>query len=126
MTAPHPRRRLLDDLGFTDQWIGLGLLTDDVVGALEVECGMVDDPNPNHYRWKVYMRHLHGLSQIGEQHARDLYEVAQSEPETPLAAAMIGALVRHPQCPRTVLELVSSLPTRHLAEAARQRLSKTP
>jgi hypothetical protein len=104
----------------------LGLLTDDVVGALEVECGMVDEPNPHHYHWKVYMRHLHGLSKIGEQHAEDLYALAQSEPEPALSSAMVGALIRHPECPRPILELAAALPAQHLANSARERLAQLP
>jgi hypothetical protein len=119
-------RQILVDLGFTDAWIGLGLLTDDVVGALEVECGMVDEPNPHHYRWKVFMRHVHGLTTVGEKHATDLYDLARSEPEPALSSAMVGALIRRRDCPRAVLELATTLPTPHLAQSAQDRLLQVP
>lgn len=128
LTVTHSltSRKIYRDLKFAVAWIELGVLSAEILDALEAECGLVETPNAEHYRWKVYGRHLQSATELDPEHAEGLYELAHDDPSPQLGAAMTGALLKHPGCPRALLERAKCSGIPHLAELASRQLTGPP
>lgn len=114
-------RQIFRDLGFTQEWVSAGIVTEGVLKGLEVECGLVAEPNPEHYRWKVMNRFLTSRALSDDDFDR-LYPLGKKEANPRLGAAIMGALIKHERCPRPLLEGALASEHAHIVEMARKKL----
>jgi hypothetical protein len=106
-------------LQFSDQWLRLGLLTEDELCALGREYEMSDDKNTEHYRYRVFRNHLASLRPLSPAMADALYELGKEDPEPGMGAAMMREIVGLKECPGDVLEKAMSSGENHLVKAVR-------
>ena len=108
-------------LGFSDQWLRLGLLTEDELRVLGHEYDVGDDKSAEHYRYRVFGRFLASHRPLSPQTADALYELGRDDPHPPLGGAMMHDIVRLAECPAEVLEKAAASGENHLVKAVRRR-----
>jgi hypothetical protein len=115
---PQAYQRLLK---FSDQWLRLGLLTEDELCALGQEYEAGKDKNEEHYRYRLFRRYLSSHRPLPPQMAEALYELGREDPDPAMGGAMMRDIVGLAECPAGVLEKASASGEKHLVRAARQR-----
>ena len=108
-------------LQFGDQWLRLGLLTEDELCALGREYEAGEDKNVEHYRYRVFRRYLSSHRPLPLQMAEALYELGREDPQPTMGGAMMRDIVGLAECPAEVLEKASTSGEKHLVRAATQR-----
>ena len=109
------------DMRFSRPWIDADVVTADVLRGLEIECAVIDDPSPEHFRWKVFHRFLSRQDPLSDACADDLYRLGGFEEDSRMGVAMMGAVLRHPQCPRALLDEALQSDNPQLQEQARRQ-----
>jgi|SRR5688572_9397030 len=108
-------------LGFGDQWLRLGLLTEDGLRALVQEYEASDDKSTEHYRYRVFSRFLASHRPLSPRLAEALYELGRDDPYPPAGGAMMLDVVSLAECPAEVLERASASGEDHLVRAVLRR-----
>ena len=108
-------------LQLSDDWLRLGLLTEDELCALGRECETSEDKNTEHYRYRVFRHYLASHKPLPPGMAEALYELGRADPDPAMGGAMMRDIVGLPECPVNVLEQASTSGEKHLVKAARQR-----
>lgn len=108
-------------LGFSDEWLRLGLVTEDKLRALGHEYGASDDKNTEHYRYRVFGKFLAAHRPLSAQMAEALYELGRNDPYPPIGGVMMREVVDLPECPDRVLEKASASGEQHLVKAVWRR-----
>ena len=101
-------------LQFSDQWFALGIVT-----AAQVEEFMRiyergDDRRPEHYRWRAFIQFLADHRPLSPVLAKALYELGDQDPDTEMGGAIMGRIVRLPECPADVLAAAAASDRKHL------------
>lgn len=115
------RREYQRRLQFSDQWLRLGLLTEDEIRALGEEFEAGEDKNAEHYRYRVFQRYLSSHKPLPPQMAEALYELGREEPDPAMGGAMMRDIVGLAECPASVLAQALATGEKHLVRAVRQR-----
>jgi hypothetical protein len=108
-------------LGFSEQWLRLGLLTEDELRVLGHEYETSDDRSTEHYRYRVFSRFLASHRPLSPQLAEALYELGRDDPYSPMGGAMMCDIVGLAECPAEVLEKASASGENHLVKAVWRR-----
>jgi hypothetical protein len=116
MMSRHDQRQL----GFSDRWFQLGLLTDEGLCALVSEYEESDDKNSEHYRYRVFRNYLSAHRPLPPETADALYQLGLEDPDQGMGGAMMHDIVGLTECPSGVLERASTSGEKHLVKAARQ------
>ena len=106
-------------LGFNHDW--LDFLSVAILDDLAREIVPNEDPNPGHFKWKVFSLALQAQHSDSDAIFKALYRLAEREDNLKLRDTLICAVIRHAACPTTLLEQASDCPTAYIAEIARQR-----
>jgi len=91
-------------LGFTDEWLRLGVVTANQLETLAREYHRSDDKNPEHYRYRAFSEYLAANSVLCESQLEALYELGIRDPAPGLSAALLVDVVNRPECPETLRE----------------------
>jgi hypothetical protein len=107
------RKRLNDNpnfssLRFTDAWIEVGILTDEVFNELNEEFLKGDDSNSEHYRWKAFRDFMSSNKVIEAKTFARLYQLGKNDADYFMGRAMIFDIVKRSDCPLELLEMVSN------------------
>lgn len=108
-------------LAFSDQWLRLGLLTEDELRVLGHEYDVSEDKGTEHYRYRVFSRFLASHRPLSPQMAEALYELGRDDPYPLMGGAMMHDIVRLAECPAEVLEKASASGENHLVKAVWRR-----
>lgn len=108
-------------LQFSDQWLRLGVLSEDEIFALGHEYEASEDKNTEHYRYRVFSEYLSSHRPLSPQMAEALYELGRDDPDKVMGGAMMRAIVGLEECPTDVLEKASASGEKYLVKAAEQR-----
>lgn len=108
-------------LGFSDQWLLLGLVTEDELRLLGHEYDLSEDKSTEHYRYRVFGRFLASHRPLSPQMAEALYELGRDDPRPPMGGAMMSDIVNLAECPAEVLEKAAASGENHLVKAVRRR-----
>ena len=110
-------------LEFGEQWLRLGLLTEEGLAALGREYESGGDENTEHYRYRVFVKFLAAHRPLSPVMADALYELGGDDPDTALGGAMMRDIVDLAECPEEVLDKASASGRGHLVRAVwRKRL----
>jgi hypothetical protein len=115
------RREYQRLLQLSDQWLRLGLLTQDELCALGQEYEAGEDKNAEHNRYRVFRRYLASHSPLPSQMAEALYELGREDPNPAMGGAMMRDIVGLAECPTDMLEKALASEEKHLVRGARQR-----
>jgi hypothetical protein len=107
-------QRLLE---FSDQWLWLGLLTEDKLRTLGQEYEAGDDKATEHYRMRVFNEYLGSHRPLSPQVIEALYDLGWTDPDPTMGGWMIRVLVDLEECPPGVLERASASGQNHLVKA---------
>jgi hypothetical protein len=91
-------------LQFNDQWLQLGLLTEDELCALSREYEMSEDKNTEHYRYRVFRNYLDSHRPLSPTLVDALYDLGKEDPDPAMGGAMMHEMVGLAECPANVLE----------------------
>jgi hypothetical protein len=106
-------------LQFSDQWLRLGLLTEDELCALGHEYELSEDKNTEHYRYRVFRQYLASHMPLSSSMADALYELGKEDPDHVMGGAMKHDIVGLKECPDNVLEKALASGENHLVKAVR-------
>ena len=109
-------------LGYTPQWIELGIVSLDDIQRDEREVLAGDDPHPEHYRWRAFSRFLAEQSTLASPVASQLYALGSTDADVAMGGSIMVAVINHLECPVDVLRLALASGHGHLQRIAAQRL----
>jgi hypothetical protein len=108
-------------LQLSDGWLELGVLTEEQLASLAQEFAVGDDPNPEHYRYRVFREYLESRRPLPADTAEALYELGAADPDRAMGQAMMHDVVNLPECPETVREKAAASGERHLARLVHRK-----
>jgi hypothetical protein len=111
-------------LGFTQQWIDLGIVTPESIAWDRAQMSEGDDPHPEHYRWRAFERFMKDQAPLKPELAFDLFRLGESDPDLSMGGSMLANIVRHPECPEKLLRIASKSDRDHLRRIATILLAK--
>lgn len=107
--------------GFTRAWFALGVVTEERLVSLRAEWARREDQNPEHYRWRAFVRFLDEHRPLTAVVARALYELGAADLDRPMGEAMMHRIAELPECPPDVLTAAASSGLRHLVRVVERR-----
>ena len=107
-------------LAFTDQWLRLGVLTEDILRQCGVEYEASGDRNTEHYRYGVFLRYLREHRPLSAAEADALYELGASDPDLMTGGCMMADVVELPECPAFVSEKALASDRKHLVRLVKR------
>ena len=110
---------------YSAEWHTLGIVSAEMMAEDAIELARGDDPHPEHYRWRRFVKFIHGLSALDPNLARSLYELGERDPDHALGESMISVIIRHDSCPSELLEKAMRSASAHLKRVAAARLART-
>ena len=110
---------LFDRLEFTADW--LEFLSVALLNDLKKELVPNEDPNPGHFKWKVFNLVLQQLTVPADASLTALYALAEKESNPKLRDTFICAVIRHDGCPDCVLKQAAVSDTGYIADMARKK-----
>jgi hypothetical protein len=114
-------REYQKQLQLSDQWLWLGLLTEDELCALGREYQVSEDKCTEHYRYRVFCNYLDSHRPLPPAMADALYELGREDPNQGMGGAMMRDIVSLKECPADVLEKALASGESHLVKAVRGR-----
>jgi len=108
----------MNPLGFTPEWIDLGVVTEEQIAEAVAAFEQSDDKNPEHYRYKAFRDYLAAHRPLPDEMAAALYDLGDRDPDYSMGGAMMGDIVRLKECPIEVLEKAAISERRHLVKLA--------
>ena len=108
-------------LGFSDQWLSLGILTDDDLQRYGTAYETSDDKNAEHFRYGTFQRYLKKHRPLSTAMAEALYKLGASDPDGMMGGAMMSDVLGLPECPTSVLEQALTSGQKHLVGLAERR-----
>ncbi|MDX2109047.1 MAG: hypothetical protein SFY80_02275 [Verrucomicrobiota bacterium] len=107
---------------YTDQWHALGIVSADNIAEDATELMRGDDPHPEHYRWRRFVKFIHSCPAIDARLAVSLYELCERDLDSAMGESMITVILRRDDCPRELFERALRSPSKHLKRVAVSRL----
>lgn len=111
-------------LGFTQQWIDLGIVTPESIAWDTTQINEGEDPHPEHYRWRAFERFMKDQARLDPDLAINLFRLGESDPDVSMGGSMMAQIVRHPECPDVLLRLAAESHHDHLRKIAVNRLAQ--
>lgn len=110
-------------LGYSAEWEALGIITREGMERDREACERGDDPHPEHYRWRAFVRFVHGQASLAAETARRLYGLGGIDPDVVLGESIMSVVLRHDDCPADLFELGLKTSSEHLRQVAVARIS---
>ncbi len=110
-------------LGYTQQWINLGIVTPESIAWDTAQIHEGEDPHPEHYRWRAFERFMKDQARLDPDLASGLFGLGESDPDLSMGGSMMAQIVRHPECPDLLLRLAAESEHDHLRKIALIRLA---
>jgi hypothetical protein len=112
-------------LGFTQQWINLGIVSaadmeQDAVAARES-----GDSRAEHYRWRAFTKFLSAQTELPASLAVQLYELGVADLDPAMGGSMMATLLQRPDCPEKLLRQALDSERTHLRTIATARLDRS-
>jgi hypothetical protein len=111
-------------LSFTDEWFELGLITEDKLAEFKQQYESGKDPNPEHYRWRAFDKYLDIYRSFDEATIRQLYQLAEKDPDSGAGEAMMGRVMGLPGCPMDLIQKAANGERKYARKVAHIVLTK--
>jgi len=107
---------------YIDDWRTLGIVSPDEIKEDAVELSLGDDPHPEHYRWRRFVKFIRSRTAIDVPLAHSLYALGERDPDRALGESMISVIIRREDCPRELHVKALRSSSEHLKRVAAARL----
>jgi hypothetical protein len=91
-------------LEFSDEWLRLGILTENELIILGQEYEISDDKHTEHHRYGFFRKYLISHRPLSSTTAENLYDLGRTDPDPGMGHAMMEDIVSLPECPEAVHE----------------------
>src|SRR5580765_4803544 len=113
----------LRELQFTQEWVDLGIVTQQKLSELESEWRSSDDRNTEHYRWRAFLDFSQSKSFLGEDVLRRLYQLGANDLDTTMGGSIMAHILRRHDCPEDLLQRAAESGENFLRKIAQQKLA---
>lgn len=110
-----------DLLEFSDDWLRLGVLTEEQLIALGREFTRNEPQPTEHFRYHVFREYLASHRPLPPAMAVVLYELGKQDPDGSMGRAMMYDIVELPECPETVRNWAAASGEKPLVRLVRRR-----
>ena len=107
---------------YSDDWTSLGIVSAAEVTEDTVQLSRGEDPHPEHYRWRRFVRFIHDRPTIDATLAASLYALGERDPDRSLGESIISVIIRREDCPRQLHEKAMLSSAKHGKRVAAARL----
>jgi len=90
-------------LGFTKEWINLGIVDLETLERFFEEYSEDCDPHTEHYRWRAFQSYIRTKPSLDEITACSLYQLGENDPDIELGGSIMAAVLRRSDCPLKLL-----------------------
>ena len=108
-------------LGFSDQWFSLNILTEDDLQIFATRYETSDDKNTEHYRYGVFRWYLKEHRPLSASTAQALYDLGASDSDGLMGESIMVDILLLPECPASVLDKALASDRKPLVRVARRR-----
>jgi hypothetical protein len=112
-------------LGFTNEWLNMGIISREGVHQIVASGALSEDPHPEHYRWRAFQSFLASRPVLDADTARALFELGENDQDLTMGGSMKAEILRRKDCPITLLEEAANSDVPFLAKIARERLESS-
>ena len=91
-------------LQFSQQWIDLGILTQEKLEVLASDWEIGEDQNPEHYRWRIFSDFLKSIKVLDNNLAMSLYNLGKNDPDINMGGSMMAQILRRADCPSYLIQ----------------------
>lgn len=109
---------------YTDEWLAAGIVTAEEVTADGAELARGEDPHPEHYRWRRFVKYVHAHPTMDAAIARSLYALGECDPDPALGESIISVVIRRDDCPPELYERALQSRSKHLKRVAAARVNR--
>jgi len=113
---------ICSELKFTQEWFGLGIVSQAKLNQIEAEWLASDDRNSEHYRWRAVVDFMQLHVTLDPLMARRLYELGANDPDVTMGGAMMAEVLRRKDCPEALLRQAAVSDQKFLRKIASERL----
>jgi hypothetical protein len=110
-------------LGFSQEWVDLGIITPGELERLKAEWDAGEDTNTEHYRWRAFLDFMRSSHSLDADTARALYRLGSQDPEVNVGGAIMAHILRRQDCPKDLLEGAANAEEKFLRKIANERLA---
>jgi hypothetical protein len=110
-------------LEFSQEWIDLGIITPAKLKQLEAIWDIGEDVNTEHYRWGAFLDFIKSKALLDEKTANALYELGENDPDVAMGSSMMAHILRHKNCPKSLLQRGAKSEKRFLQKIANEKLT---
>jgi hypothetical protein len=108
---------------YSDDRTALGIVSSAEVAEDALELARGEDPNPEHYRWRRFVKFVHDRPTIDAALATSLYELGERDPDRSVGESIMSTVIRREDCPRQLHEKAMLSSSKHLNRGAAARLN---
>ncbi len=110
---------------YTDAWLAAGVVSAEQMSADAAELARGEDPHPEHYRWRRFVKYVHARTSMDAAVARSLYALGEIDPDPALGESIISVIIRREDCPRDLHERALLTTSQHLRRVAQAMLNRS-
>jgi len=114
---------IFEALGFSREWVDLGVVTPEKLKELEAEWLKGEDRNAEHYRWRAFREFVEAQESLSEVTARALYNLGANDPDSAMGGSIMAEVLRRQDCPEDLLKSAASSDRRFLRKIANERMA---
>jgi hypothetical protein len=108
-------------LGFTQEWLDLGVVTETYIEEAGRRYDASDDKNAEHCRFGAFRRYLASHRPLPQFMAEALYDLGSRDPDYSMGGAIMHEIAALPECPHSILELAATSDRKHLVKLVEKR-----
>jgi hypothetical protein len=109
---------------YSDEWRALGVVTTAEMAEDAAQLSIGEDPHPEHYRWRRFLKFVHAHPAIDPMLASSLYALGESDADSALGESMMALVLRRSDCPLEIHEKAMTSMSDHLRRIASARLNE--
>lgn len=108
---------------YTNDWERLGIVSLPDIERDQCELDRGEDPCPEHYRWRSFVKFIHAQEVQGPSLLRSLYELGKADSNPALGESIMAVILRRDDSPRDLYNDALNSSSEHLRRIALSRIS---
>ena len=74
-------KNYLDRLGFTEEWVSFGVISESILSDLYKEISVSEDENAEHYRHRAFSQYLKSKSSLSDEEVANIFRLEDRGPD---------------------------------------------
>ncbi len=95
-------------LQFSQEWVDIGILTNDKFCLIKQEYLKGEDEFTEHYRWGAFRTFMQAQNSLSPEELHALYKIGKNDPDYAMGRAILFDIIKHPSCPKELIELATN------------------